>query len=348
MSAILASFLPDFSDALAPAPAEPAAPPIPAPWIPARVVRTVRAEPELRAAPSAAAGAAEPTGEPAGDAVEGSAAARTDGPAAQPAPLQPMTVPEALNALQALVGQPAARELEARFVARPEPQVPAREAPTRPQAEVIPLVPQAAADPFANPWSGLKRSAPAAPEPVETPEERAARLEEAEARGREAGRAQGLAEARAEAEAAMAAEREAFAAELAAERARWSESEAERLAAGFAAALRALDADLTRRIGRLLVPVLTDALRRRAVDDLAQALGRLTADPNHAAIRVSGPEDLLAALRCRLGDQADGIAFAPGAAPEVSVVADQTVIETQLAAWTRLLAAAAADPAAES
>lgn len=146
----------------------------------------------------------------------------------------------------------------------------------------------------------------------------------------------------------MAAEREAFAAELAAERARWSESEAEQLAAGFAAALRALDADLTQRIGRLLVPVLSDALRRRAVDDLAQALGRLTADPNHAAIRVSGPEDLLAALRRRLGDQADGIAFASGAAPEVSVVADQTVIETQLAAWTRLLAAAAADPAAES
>ena len=112
--------------------------------------------------------------------------------------------------------------------------------------------------------------------------------------------------------------------------------------------MRALDADLTRRIGRLLVPVLTDALRRRAVDDLAQALGRLTADPNHAAIRVSGPEDLLAALGQRLGAQADGIAFAPGAAPEVSVVADQTVIETQLAAWTRLLAAAAADPAADA
>lgn len=349
MSAILASFLPDFSDALVPAPA---AAPAPAPWVPARVVRTKPAEPRAAAMPAAGA-TAESAGQPMAD-------ERGAEPAAEPgaipsAPLQPMTVPEALNALQALVGSSAARELvEARFPAQAQPQVPSRDGPPRPSAAVIPLVPQAAADPFANPsfanpWSGLKRSAPAAsPEPVETPEERAARLEEAEARGREAGRAQGLAEARAEAEAAMAAEREAFAAELAAERARWSESEAERLAAGFAAALRALDADLTQRIGRLLVPVLSDALRRRAVDDLAQALGRLTADPNHAAIRVSGPEDLLAALRRRLGDQADGIAFAPGAAPEVSVVADQTVIETQLAAWTRLLAAAAADPAAES
>ncbi|AWN37616.1 hypothetical protein [Methylobacterium radiodurans] len=363
MSAILASFLPDFSDALAAAPAAPLPDPTPAPWIPARVVRANRPEPEPRAAAQAAGATPEAADEPAADAAEERQRERADERAAepalhhapiQPAPLQPMTVPEALNALQALVGQPAAREmLEARFPARPAPQVPSwqapsRDVPPRSPAEVIPLVPQAAADPFANPWSGLKRSAPAAaPEPVETPEERAARLEEAEARGRAEGHAQGLAEARAEAEAAMAAERESFAAQLAAERARWSESEAEQLAAGFAAALRALDADLTRRIGRLLVPVLTDALRRRAVDDLAQALAKLTADPNHAAIRVSGPEDLLAALSHRLGPQAAGIAFAPGAAPEVSVVADQTVIETQLAAWTRLLAAAAADPAAD-
>lgn len=346
MSAILASFLPDFSDALEPAPqasqdaqaarAPQDAQPDPAPWIPTRVVRTK--PPEARAAAMAAA---EATAEPAA----ARAPDRAPEPASQPAPLtslplQPMTVPEALNALQALVGQPAAR---------PGPQVPSPEGPSRPPAEVIPLVPQGADPSFTDPWAGLKRTAPTTPpEPVETPEERAQRVAEAEERGRAAGRAQGLAEARADAEAAMAAAREGFAAELAAERARWSESEAERLAAGFAAALRALDANLTRRIGRLLVPVLTDALRRRAVDDLAQALGRLTADPNHAAIRVSGPEDLLAALGQRLGAQADGIAFAPGAAPEVSVVADQTVIETQLAAWTRLLAAAAADPAADA
>ncbi len=151
-----------------------------------------------------------------------------------------------------------------------------------------------AEDTLSSPWTGLKRSSPTPQaEPAETPEERAAALAEAEARGLE----QGLAQARAEAQAQHEAEREAFAARLAEERARWCEGEAERLAEGFSAALRALDADLTQRIGRLLVPVLSDALRRRALDDLSVALGRLLAEPGQAAIRVSGPEDLLDALR---------------------------------------------------
>ncbi len=145
MSAILASVLPDFSDAVTP----PA--PRAIPGMPFRVVKR---------------------------------------------PLQPMTVPEALNALQVLV-TPAATPLD-------------------------------------SPWAGLKRSSPLAEaEPAETPEERAASIAEAEARGREQGRA----EARAEALAALEAEREAFAVRLAEERARWCESESERLSSGFAAAL---------------------------------------------------------------------------------------------------------------
>lgn len=285
MSAILASILPDFSDTPPSPPPAPAARPLP--WTPRRIVRTASPPQSPEEVPSA-----------------------DHAPQAK-APLQPMTVPEALSALQVLV------------------------APLAAEAAV-----EKGGDPFANPWAGLKRQAPPPDaSPAETPEERAALLAEAEARGR----GLGLAEARAEAEVALAAEREGFAARMAEERMRWSESEAERLAAGFAGALRTLDADLTQRIGRLLVPVLTESLRRRAVDDLAQALGRLMADPNHAAIRVSGPEDLLADLGRKLGPLAGPVTFEPGDVPEVSVVADQTVMETQLAAWTRLLAAAVAE-----
>ena len=242
----------------------------------------------------------------------------TDEPAHNPMPLAPMTVPEALNALRLLV-QATPPSAAAPAPVEAEPEHPAE-------------------DTLSSPWTGLKRSSPTPQaEPAETPEERAAALAEAEARGRE----EGLAQARAEAQVQHEAEREAFAARLAEERARWCEGEAERLAEGFSAALRALDADLTQRIGRLLVPVLSDALRRRAMDELGVALGRLLAEPGQAAIRVSGPEDLLDALCERLGSQAEGVTFDPGAAPEVSVVADQTVMETRLAAWTRLLTAAA-------
>ena len=284
MSAILASVLPDFSDAVKP----PA--PRATPWMPTRVVKLPprQAEAEMPARPAM--------------------------------PLQPMTVPEALNALQVLVN-PA------------PPPAPAPVATPAPTPEPVPVS-------LDSPWTGLKRTSltPEA-EPVETPEERAALIADAEARGRE----QGLAEARAEALAALEAEREAFAASLAEERAKWCESEADRLSSAFTAALSALDADLTQRIGRLLVPVLTDALRRRAMDELAVSLGRLLADPGHAVIRVSGPEDLLDALREKLGPLAGPVTFEPGDAPEVAVVADRTVMETQLAAWTRVLAAAAAE-----
>lgn len=173
----------------------------------------------------------------------------------------------------------------------------------------------------------------------ETPEERAALLAEAEERGRQ----QGLAEAREEAEIARRRAAEAAEARLAEARRHWSEVEAEALADGFAAALRALDATLSDRIARLLVPVLTDALRRQAVAELSGALTRLLAEPQAATVRVSGPEDLLAALAARLGPLSASVSFTAAETADVQVSADQTVIDTQLGAWTRLIAAAVAE-----
>jgi flagellar biosynthesis/type III secretory pathway protein FliH len=173
----------------------------------------------------------------------------------------------------------------------------------------------------------------------ETPEERAALLAAAEERGRQ----QGLAQAREEAEIARQHAAHAAEARLAEARRHWSEAEAEALADGFAAALRALDATLSDRIARLLVPVLTDALRRQAVAELSGALARLLAEPQAAHVRVSGPEDLLAALAARLGPLAASVSFTASETAEVQVSADQTVIDTQLGAWTRLIAAAVAE-----
>lgn len=173
----------------------------------------------------------------------------------------------------------------------------------------------------------------------ETEEERAALIAAAEERGRQ----QGLAEARQEAEAARLRAAEDAEARLAEARRHWSAAEAEALADGFSAALRALDATLSDRIARLLVPVLTDALRRRAVAELSGALTRLLAEPQAATVRVSGPEDLLAALAGRLGPLATAVTFTAAETAEVQVSADQTVIDTQLGAWTRLIAAAVAE-----
>ncbi|NGM33114.1 hypothetical protein G4G93_04070 [Methylobacterium sp. DB0501] len=214
----------------------------------------------------------------------------------------------------------------------------AARAPVAPVAVEPPPAP-AAIGPLVKPLA-LRPSGSNPPGPKrETPEERAALLAEAEERGRQ----QGLAEARREAETARLRAAEEAEARLVEARRHWSAAEAEALADGFSAALRALDATLSDRIARLLVPVLTDALRRQAVAELSSTLTRLLAEPQAATVRVSGPEDLLAALAARLGPLAAAVSFTPAETAEVQVSADQTVIDTQLGAWTRLIAAAVAE-----
>ncbi|MEH3147643.1 MAG: hypothetical protein PGN34_20370 [Methylobacterium frigidaeris] len=176
-----------------------------------------------------------------------------------------------------------------------------------------------------------------------TAEEREALLREGEERGRRAALAEAqaaLAAAGEAAEARLAAERAAFAERLEAERRSWGEAQADPLAAGLSAALGDIETRLADRVAEALVPVLDAVLRRQAADELRAVLARLMADPDHPAIRVAGPEDLLTALAARLGPEAGAVTFVPGDGVEVRVTADRTVIETQLAAWGRRLAAA--------
>ena len=178
-----------------------------------------------------------------------------------------------------------------------------------------------------------------APSPARPAEDREALIAEAEARGRAAGRA----EAEAEAEARLAQERAAFAERLAQARAEWAETEGAALADGLSTAFTRLDADLSARVARLLAPVLSEALRGQAVAALSAAVTRLLAEPQPAALRVIGPEDLITALSGRLGHLSASVAFTAADTPEVTVSAGETVIETELAAWGRLIAAAVAE-----
>lgn len=244
------------------------------------------------------------------------------------APRAPLPVPETPDAIR---------------IEPPRPEGPPEGTLDAARAEWLEgLLPRAAPPPApAPPEAALAASPLVKPQAAkrETPEERAALLAAAEERGRQ----QGLAEAREEAAIARLHAAQAAEARLAEARRHWSEAEADALADGFAAALRALDATLSDRIARLLVPVLTDALRRQAVAELSGALARLLAEPQAVHVRVSGPEDLLAALAARLGPLAASVSFTAAETTEVQVSADQTVIDTQLGAWTRLIAAAVAE-----
>ena len=206
-------------------------------------------------------------------------------------------------------------------VAAPAPVAVAAPAPAGPEIE-----------PF------LPRAAVARPA-----EDREALIAAAEARGRKQGRAEALAEAQAQSAQERAAQQARFEEQVAQARRDWSAAQGETLAAGFAAAMQALDATLSDRVARLIAPVLGQALQHRALDELGAALRRILAEPQRAAVRVRGPEDLIVALEARLGGHSAGIAFEADAGPEVSMCAGETVIETELAAWSRLIAAAVAE-----
>ncbi len=180
----------------------------------------------------------------------------------------------------------------------------------------------------------------AAARPVE---DREALIAAAEARGLAQGRAEALADAAARRAEERARDEAAFEDRLAAARLEWTEAQGDALAAGFADAMQTLDADLSGRVARLIAPVLGQALQRQTLDELASALKRILAEPQRAAVQVRGPEDLITALSARLPGPSVGIVFEAASGPEVTVCAGETVIETELAAWSGLIAAAIAE-----
>lgn len=173
-----------------------------------------------------------------------------------------------------------------------------------------------------------------APQDNHAPEPPVDRVAEARAEGQRLGRI----EAERAFEERLVAERESFAQLLLDERARWSREESGRLAEAITAADQALVSSVSEAVSRTLLPFLTARARERAIVDLVATLDALLADGKHPVVTVGGPRDLLAEVSERLGARADGVTFQPSERPDVRVVADSTIIETQLAAWLGRLA----------
>jgi hypothetical protein len=157
----------------------------------------------------------------------------------------------------------------------------------------------------------------------------AAKLAEAHANGVESGKAAAMATF----EAKLVEERARFAQQLAAERAAWAAQEGERLAGQLAAGQRAIETEIADAAARVLAPLLEARLCRQAIADLRGELEVLLAKDPGLGLSISGPKDLLEALRRELSDTRCSVAYAASDACEVRVVADQTILETRLAGW---------------
>jgi len=167
------------------------------------------------------------------------------------------------------------------------------------------------------------------------PKRREEEIAEAEERGRRAGEAA----ARSEFERMRAEDRAAHEARLQEERRVWVEETAARLAAGLAEGIQRVEARLADSLARALVPLLGAAIQRRAMDEMCQALDLLGEDG--VKVRMSGPADLVEALRRRLKDGAE-IDFSVSDSPDLTVVIGDTRIETRIAAWIERLSTALA------
>lgn len=160
-------------------------------------------------------------------------------------------------------------------------------------------------------------------------ESAAAKLEEAFARGKE----EGLAEARAEGEARLEEQRNIFAEELAAARQDWVASTGEEIARRLEAALAEFESRVAETTARILKPFIAEGLQRQAFAELRANLEALLATDAGAAIAISGPADVLEALRQQLAGRATNVTYTPSDDCDVRVVAGHATLETQLKNW---------------
>ncbi len=149
----------------------------------------------------------------------------------------------------------------------------------------------------------------------------------------ERGRADGLAAGKEELAAKLEQASAEFEVRLAEERNAWASEEGAHLAENIRSAFAALESGIREAVAGILGPFVEESVRTRSVEELAQALSPLLSGGEQTNFQVRGPEDLLKALREKLGPAAAALTFEVSEDVDVRVVADRTLIETQLQSW---------------
>jgi len=148
----------------------------------------------------------------------------------------------------------------------------------------------------------------------------------------EKGLSDGMEKAREAYEAALAQKDEEFTSRLDQARRVWSQTQAAVIAQETASAIASLKSEIEETAARILRPLVEKTLVEDALSKLADELGKLLSDEDAIRLRVSGPSDLVAQLR-NLIPQNIPVTVLAGDAPEVTVFANKTVIETRLKEW---------------
>jgi hypothetical protein len=157
----------------------------------------------------------------------------------------------------------------------------------------------------------------------------AARIDEAFARGIDDGRAA----AESEFETKLEEQRAEFAAQLAAERQEWAAATGEELANRLLAAVQEFEGRVAETTARILKPFLAAELRRQAIAELQSSLDMLLATDSGVSLSISGPADILEALRGQLSGKTATVTYTPSDDCDVRIVAGPAMLETRLKGW---------------
>jgi hypothetical protein len=161
------------------------------------------------------------------------------------------------------------------------------------------------------------------------------RLEQANLRAFEEGRAA----ARKELDDERGGLREALDAELAKARAAWAAEEGARLAQAHRAAIDSFETRCAQAVANILRPFLVRETIARVTDALVENLEAMFAARAQGVFEISGPADLLAALKEKFAVGGARMEFRPDDSLDVRVRVDETIIETQLGPWLEVLGA---------
>jgi hypothetical protein len=180
--------------------------------------------------------------------------------------------------------------------------------------------------------SAARRSAPTE-EPAKS-EDMSAKLAEAHACGRE----EGLAEGRREASDRHAAER-AAARELAeTQQQEFRLKESAELEDAIRSGIKEIEDNVGAAVTRILAPFLSRQVVKRAVDELAGAIARISASASPGLVKIRGPERVLALLRPRIVDLPIEVEYVEDDGAETVVETNATRIVAELRPWAELLA----------
>lgn len=166
------------------------------------------------------------------------------------------------------------------------------------------------------------------PKPVAPPPE-----DDAYQRGLSAG----YATARTEYERKLNDEREKFETRLGEERSDLLNETAARIADNIEDVGKQLEARIAGVTARILEPLISSAVQRQAAASFVEKLSSITGDSRRPLLRITGPSELIEMVRSKLGARLIAVELRAEPVAEVSVVVDQTVLETQVKIWAERL-----------